>query len=193
MNRTQRSPRRLRSSKQCASRRRSERGSSLTVREGFRILDFELEQRMTRRQINLIAFTRIPTADNQAARIRVRFDFINQTRDLIEAVRLWIMAAEGTPKVSIHRPEIAGLATETPRVLGIGPFLPNIDPGRPQVGFVGVAGQKPEQLFSNPSERNLLCRDDGKALAQIKARLKSKVRDRADTSPIFVLSAVLED
>ena len=63
------------------------------MREGS-VFDLKLKQRMTRRQIDIVTFARVPTADNQPARIRIRFDFINQPGYLIDAVGLRIISAE---------------------------------------------------------------------------------------------------
>src|SRR5580765_5458800 len=43
------------------------RGSSPTVREGVHVLDLELKQRMTRRQVDMVTLARVPAADYQAA------------------------------------------------------------------------------------------------------------------------------
>src|SRR5437773_10304125 len=78
--------------------RRLARVCSPTVREGRSgILDLELEQRMAWWQVNIVTFARIPTADNQAARVRVSCDFADQTRNLINAIVLWIVSSERTP------------------------------------------------------------------------------------------------
>src|SRR6266404_5796685 len=103
------------------------------------------------------------------------------------------MSAEGTPEVPIHRPEIARRATKTLRMLCISPFLPDVYAACAQICLVRVTRKKPEQLFRDPAKGNLLGRDDGKALAQIKSRLKSEVGNRADTCAVFVRCAVLEN
>src|SRR5258706_539917 len=103
------------------------------------MLNLELKQRVTWRKFDVIAFARVPTADNQTPRIRIRFDLIDQTRNLIDAVSLRIMPAEGTPEVSVHWPKIARLAAKAPRVLCVSPFLPNVDAACAQVRLVRVA------------------------------------------------------
>src|SRR5437879_4483542 len=90
-------------------------------RDGFTSFDLELNQRVARRQIDSVAFARVPATDNQTARVRVRFDLVNQSRDLIEAIALRIMAAERSPEITIDRAEIAGFATKTAGVLFISP------------------------------------------------------------------------
>src|SRR6266403_1085179 len=116
-------------------------GSSRGVvdREGSRMLNFELKQRVTWRQVDFIAFARVPAANNQTPRIGIRFDLIDQTRNLIDAVSLRIMPAEGTPEVSVHWPKIARLAAKAPRVLCVRPFLPDVDAARAQIRLISVA------------------------------------------------------
>ena len=48
----------------------------LTVKDSL-LLDFELKQRMTRRQVDVVADARVPTADDQASRVGIGFDFVN--------------------------------------------------------------------------------------------------------------------
>src|SRR6267154_825173 len=50
-----------------------QRGGNLPVSEGSRLLNLELKQRMTRREVDIIAFARIPAADNQTPRILITF------------------------------------------------------------------------------------------------------------------------
>src|SRR5258708_1760449 len=106
---------------------------------GSALFDLELKQRMTWRQVDIIAFARVPAAHNQSSRIWIRFDLVNQTRDLIDAVRLWIMPPEGAPEVSINWPKIPGLSAEAPRVLSISPFLPDVHAAGAQIRLVRVA------------------------------------------------------
>src|SRR5713226_2721868 len=103
------------------------------------------------------------------------------------------MATKGTPEIAVNRTEIAGLATKAPRVFFVGPFLPDVHSLRAQVRLVRVAGKKPKQLFRDPAEGNLLCRDDRKTLAQIKSSLKSEMRNRPDAGAVLMLGAVLEN
>src|SRR6266403_5684875 len=104
-------------------------GSSRGVvdREGSRMLNFELKQRVTWRQVDFIAFARVPAANNQTPRIRIRFDLIDQTRNLIDAVSLRIMPAEGSPEISINRPKIARFACKAPWVRCVRASLSAVD------------------------------------------------------------------
>src|SRR6266581_1064563 len=164
----------------------------LAVQDAF-LLYLELKQRVTWRQIYLVPVSRIPATDDQAARVWIRFDLVYQTRDLIYAIAFWIVPTERTPKITVDWTEVARLATESSGVFFIRPFLPNIDAFCAQVGFVCVAGKKPKQFFRDPAKGNSLCRNNGKAFAQIKARLITEMRDRTDTRAVLMFSAVFED
>src|ERR1043166_6923677 len=102
------------------------RGSSPTIREGFGLFDFELKNRVTRRQIDVVTFAWVPTAHDQPAGKWIRFDLFNQAGNLIHAVPVGIMAAKRSPKITINRAEIAWLASKPPRMLLIGPLFPNV-------------------------------------------------------------------
>src|SRR5215475_11639300 len=100
------------------------------------------------------------------------------------------MPAKGSPQITVNGSQVSGLASETPRVLFISPFFPNVHAACAQVCFVGIAGKKPEELFGNPAKRDSLGGDDGKACAQVEARLIAKVRNGAHSGAVLMLSAV---
>src|SRR6516165_7486063 len=52
------------------------------------VLDLELEQRVTRRQCDLITNSRVPTRNDQSSRIRICLDLPDQPSDLVDAVQL---------------------------------------------------------------------------------------------------------
>ena len=54
-----------------------QRCSSPTVRKGVHVLNLELKHRMARRQIDVVAFTRIPAADDQTTRVRIRLNLVD--------------------------------------------------------------------------------------------------------------------
>src|ERR1043165_8746745 len=58
------------------------------------VLDLELKQRVTRRQIDVISLARIPTGHDQSARIRIRLDLSNQICDLVHSVFRWIVSTK---------------------------------------------------------------------------------------------------
>src|SRR6059058_4965497 len=103
------------------------------------------------------------------------------------------MPAERPPEVTVDRAYVARSTTKAARVFFIRPFFPDIHTFCAQIGFARVAGKKPKQFFRDPAEGDSLCRDDGKAFAQIEARLIPEMRDRTDTRAVLMLSAVFED
>src|ERR1051326_5609165 len=103
------------------------------------------------------------------------------------------MPAKRPPEVTVNRSEVSLVASEPAGVFYVRPLFPNVHTPRAQVRFVGVTGQKPKQFLGNPAKGNSLGGDDGKAFVQIKARLKTKVRNGADTSAILMFSSVIED
>ena len=103
------------------------------------------------------------------------------------------MSAEGSPEITIDRPEVSRFATKTSRVLCISPLFPNVHARGAQVCFVGVAGQKPEQFFRNPAKGNFLRCNYRKAFAQIKTCLIAEMGDRADTGAVLMLDAVFKN
>src|ERR1051326_8217257 len=125
------------------------RGSSPTVREGSRTFHLELKDRVTRRQIDVLALTRVPAAHDQPAGKRIRFDLLDQARNLIDAVAFRIMATERSPEVTVDWAHVTRLPPKSARVLPVGPLFPDIDSLLAQVCFVRVPREKPKQLFSD--------------------------------------------
>src|SRR2546423_1006119 len=103
------------------------------------LFHLELKQRMTWRQINVVALARVPAANNQAPRVWIRFDLIDEASNLIDTIAFRIMAAERTPEISVNRAKVAGCAAKTSRVFVVGPLFPNVDATRAQACFVSVA------------------------------------------------------
>jgi hypothetical protein len=101
--------------------------------------------------------------------------------------------AEGPPKISIDGAEVADFPAKAARVLFIRPLFPNIHPAPAQVRFVRITRQKPKQFFGNPAKGHSFGRDNGKAFAQIEARLKSEVRDCTNACAILMFDAAFED
>src|SRR5438128_403061 len=104
------------------------------------VLDLKLKERMTGRQIDVVTFARIPAADDQSARIGIRFDLVNQPRDLIDAIAFWIVPAERSPEISINRAHVTGFTPKSARVLPVSPLFPDVDSLLSQIGFVRVTG-----------------------------------------------------
>lgn len=156
-------------------------------------LDLELEERVTRREVDRVGDARVPARDDEAARVRVALNLADEPRDLVDAVARRVVAAERAPEVAVDGAEVALLAPEAARVFEVGPLLPDVDAGRAQGALVGVAGEEPAQLLEDPAEGDALGGDDGEALAQVVARLVAEVGDGADARPVVVPAPAFED
>ena len=60
-------------------------------------LDLELEESVARREVYTVCDARIPARDDEAARVRVAFNLIDEPRDLVYAVARGVVAAERAP------------------------------------------------------------------------------------------------
>src|SRR6476660_3129202 len=70
------------------------------------VFDLELKQRVTRRKVDIVAFAGIPAADDQATRMRIRLDLVDESCNLIDAVSGWVVTPEGAPEVSINGTQV---------------------------------------------------------------------------------------
>lgn len=156
------------------------------------MLYLELEECVAGREVNVVRDARVPSRDDESARVRVPLNLTHEPRELINAVALGVMSAEASPEVTVDGAEVALLAAEARGVLRVGPLLPDVHAARAQVPLVGVAGEEPEELFRYPAEGDSLRRDDGEALAQVVARLVAEAGDGADAGSVFMLRAVRE-
>ena len=141
------------------------------------VFHLKLKQRVAGWQVHFVSLARVPTRHDQSSRVWIPLNLVNEIGDLIHTIALRIITAEGAPEITVNRTEIAGLPVEAPGMFFVGPFGPDVHSLRAQVRFVGVAGKKPEQFFGNPAKGNLLCGYNRKALAQVKSRLITEVRD----------------
>src|SRR4051812_42008547 len=74
--------------------------------------NLELEESVAGRKVNAVALARIPTRDYQPTRVRVSFNFCDETRYLIHAVAPGVMAAEGAPQITVDGAEVSDLSAE---------------------------------------------------------------------------------
>src|ERR1019366_1950788 len=113
---------------------------------------------MTRRQCHSCNLGRIPRTYDQASRIGITLDFINQPLYLISCFS--VCPLKRAPLFPIHRPQFSLL---------IGPLIPDMDVVLLQIVYVGIALQKPEQFINNGSCMQLLCGHKWEACTQIEA------------------------
>ena len=87
------------------------------------------------------------------------------------------------PLIAIHRAQLA---------IGVGPFVPDRHAVGFQVGDIGVAGQKPQQLVDDGFKVNFFGGDQRKTLRQVKAHLVAKDRARAGAGAVGFDVAVFQ-
>src|SRR5215510_5941615 len=114
------------------------------------ILDFELKESVARRQIDVGRLARIPAGNDQAARIRIGANLVQEIRDLVDTVLLRIITAERAPEITIDWSKISRRPSKLCSVFFVGPLGPDIDPASAQVCLARITRQKPEQLFRDP-------------------------------------------
>src|SRR5829696_8171467 len=80
------------------------------------VLDFELEESVARRKIDVLSLAWIPTGDDQSARIRIGLDQVYEIGDLIDAVALGIVSAKRAPEIAVNWSKITCRSSELLRV-----------------------------------------------------------------------------
>src|SRR6266404_3607768 len=100
--------------------------------------NLELEQRVTRRQIDIARLLWIPPCDNQTSRVRIGLNLMYKIRYLVRAVSFRIVSAKRTPEIDIKRAEVTYFTPKPPSVFFVSPFGPDVHPFRAKLGFVRV-------------------------------------------------------
>src|SRR5690606_700687 len=111
----------------------------------------------------------VPSAHDQAPRIRIGPEHADEVFDLIDAAA--VGSAPRAPLFPVHGPQLAVL----PR-----PLVPDRDLVLLQVADVRVAAQKPEELYDDRTGVELLRRQERKSLAQVEAHLVTKTAQGPD-------------
>src|ERR1700730_18029089 len=148
----------------------------------FAACDVELKQAMTRRQRHLVDIGRIPRAHDQAPRIRIAPDHVDDVGDLVDAAP--VRRRPGSPLRSVDGAEIA---------IGVGPFVPDRNAMVLEIFDVGIAGEKPQQLVHDRFQRQLLGGQHRESGGQIEAHLMAEYRQRAGAGAVALLRAVREN
>ncbi len=128
---------------------------------------------MTGRQCHIVHLRGVPGADNQATRIGICFDLLDQLGDLVDTAA--IRCRPGAPLRPINRPEIA---------IFIGPFIPDTHAIFLEIADVGIARQKPQKFMNDGFHMQFLGGEDGKALRQIETHLMAENTVSADAGAV---------
>ena len=75
----------------------------------------------------------------------------------------------------------------------VGPFIPDTDFVFLEIGDIGFAFQKPEQLVNNRTQMQLFRRHQRKPCIQIEAHLGTEYRSGAGAGAVGLLRAVFHD
>src|SRR5271165_3862863 len=141
----------------------------------------ELEQAVAGRQLHPPDVGDVPGRHDEAARVRITADFLDEPADLI--VGLSVRAFPGAPLLAVDGPEIA---------VGVGPFIPDRNAVRLEIGDVGVASQKPDELPHDRLDMKPLGGDERKALRKIEADLPPEQRAHSRARPVGLDRAILK-
>ena len=136
---------------------------------------------MAGHQRHFVQVSHVPRRDNDAPRIRVFFQHIDDLRDLIDVPA--IGRGPRAPLIAVDRAEVAVL---------VGPLVPDAHAVVFQVLNIGVALQKPQQLMNDGFEMHFLGGQQRKAGVQIKAQLRAEHAYRAGAGAVAFLRAVVE-
>ena len=143
------------------------------------IVDVELEQRVTRRQLHLRDVRDVPRADDDPARHRIALDRVDRLLDLVDAGRRPSCATDSRRSARARRsrrptrPRSACAAWRS--------SLMFVEPRRNHSSSRTTAGNS-----------DLLRRDEREALAQVVAGLRAEHRERAGARAIGAALAVIE-
>ncbi len=137
---------------------------------------------MTGGQRHLVQLADIPGADDEAARVWIAFQSLDDLRDLIDGSS--IRRGPGAPLFSIDRSKLAIL---------VGPFVPDGDAMRVQVAHIGRTFEEPEQLVNDRFQVKLLGSEQWKAGREIEAELRAEQAQRASVGAVAFFSAAAAD
>jgi len=154
----------------------------------------QLEGPVTRRKRHVLQVLRVPCRDDVPPRVRILLERLDGVLDLVD--RLTLASEPSDPLNAVDRPQLTVLGGELRvvhdlllvdrdlpfplRRVGFGNILAGLlkvlleRPVAPDVVVllekaldVAVAVEEPEKLAQDQPERNLLCRDERKALRQV--------------------------
>ena len=112
----------------------------------------------------------------------VTADQLNEVRNLVD-----MSAVRGlpvTPLLAVDRPKVAFV---------IGPFIPDADLPILEPADVRVAAQEPQEFDDDRAQVQLLRRQQGEAVTEIEAHLRTEIGKRAGAGAVLLLNALVED
>lgn len=144
--------------------------------------DKELKQTVTRWQGHILDIRRVPRADNMAAGIGGGFDALDDLFELINdfAVRPF----PTTPLFAVNGTEVPVL---------IRPRVPNLDAILLQIGDIRIARDEPEKFMDDRFAVQLLGRDHGKTVREVKAHLMAEHAARPRPRSVPPVNAVVHN
>lgn len=146
------------------------------------IEDEELEKRVTGRERHLRDFTGIPRGHDVAPRVGVCLDLRDDAVELVD-----VPAIGGAPVAPLRPIDTAEIA------VGVGPFIPDAHPVRPEVADVGIAGDEPEQFVDDRFEVELFGGEQREAFREVEAGLGTEDGERAGAGAVGFEAAFFED
>ena len=120
---------------------------------------------MAGRQRHAIHVGHVPGANDQAPRVGIGADLLQQLRDLVDVASVGRRPA--APLVAVDRAEVA---------VRVRPLVPDRDAVGLEVRDVGVAAQEPEELVHDGLRVHLLRRQQRKPARQVEAHLVAEHR-----------------
>jgi len=144
--------------------------------------DVELKEAVARRQGHLVDLPGVPRADQVAARVGVVFERVDHRGDLVDVAA--VGRGEGPPLAAVDRAQFA---------VGVGPGVPDFDAVLLQVGDVGVALEKPQQLVDDRFEVQFFGGQHREAGSEVVADLPAEERAGAGAGAVALGRAVVED
>ena len=174
------------------------RATLIELTRQLTVLHVELEERVARRERDLVGLFRVPARDDETAAVRLLLDVVEHALQLIDAVVLvgpvgLPRGAEVPPLVPVDGSEVALLPSEARRLLGSRPLVPDADARVLQRLHVRLAAHEPEQLVDDRFDVELLRREERKALTQVEAHLMTEDAASAGAGAIGAVSSAVED
>ena len=140
----------------------------------------ELHEEVAGRKRHLRDFGHVPGRDDEAARVGIALDLVNEVCDLIDG--LAVGAAPTAPLHAVDGTEVA---------VFIGPLIPDANAVFLEIGDVGVALQEPEEFVNDRTKMKFLRRDERKTFRKIEAHLVAEHGAGACTRAVGLVDPVL--